>query len=325
MVSPRLLRMPGRVSVCCTARLHLGFLDMNGGQGRRFGSIGLTLDAPITKLTITRASRHRIEGPEQDRASAYLTSITHRLELTDAHELTIERAIPAHSGLGSGTQLALAVAAAVRTLHGLALDPHGDAQALGRGARSGIGIGAFVRGGLLVDGGHGEAHARAPLLARMEVPDDWRIVLVLDHTHQGLSGTAERDAFARLPPQPAADAARVCRLVLMQALPAVAEADLERFGAAIADIQRIMGDHFAPAQSGRFTSARVAAALSTLAANRAAGIGQSSWGPTGFAFARGDDEAGRLAGALASARGASEPLDIQICRALNRGATITTG
>ena len=47
------------------------------------------------------------------------------------------------------------VAAALRRLHDLPLDAPGDAVRLDRGTRSGVGIGLFEHGGLVVDGGHG--------------------------------------------------------------------------------------------------------------------------------------------------------------------------
>ncbi len=54
-------------------------------------------------------------------------------------------------------------------------------------------------------------------------------------------------------------------------------------GARCSELQRIVGDHFASAQGGRFASARVAAALARLEAEGVTCVGQSSWGPTGFA------------------------------------------
>ena len=45
------------IEVTAPARLHLGFLDLNGGLGRRFGSIGLAVDQPATRLTVARAIR----------------------------------------------------------------------------------------------------------------------------------------------------------------------------------------------------------------------------------------------------------------------------
>ena len=108
----------------------------------------------------------------------------------------------------------------------------------------------------------------------------------------------------------------------MKALPAVAEADLASFGAAIRELQSRLGDYFAPIQGGsRFTSPDVAAALARLDEAGAYGIGQSSWGPTGFAFAASAEEANRLVALL---RGDAGPrgLDIRICSGLNRGAQI---
>jgi predicted sugar kinase len=120
----------------------------------------------------------------------------------------------------------------------------------------------------------------------------------------------------------AADAARLCRLVLMQALPALADHDLANFGAAIKELQIGLGDYFAPAQSGAcFMSPGVASILDILDSAGAFGVGQSSWGPTGFAFAPTPDEAARLA-MIAAPQARSRGLDIRICQALNRGAQI---
>lgn len=312
--------MPEGVEVTATARLHMGFLDLNGTLGRRFGSIGLALDRPCTRISLRRTGTDLVDGAERSRAKKYLDLIVQRLDAQKGHELRTAKAIPAHAGLGSGTQLALAVAAAVRRLHGLPADPRADAALLGRGSRSGIGIGLFAQGGLVVDGGVGEMVLPPPLLVRLAVPEDWRILLVLEPSGEGLSGRRETAAFGALPPMTEADAGRLCRLVLMQALPAAAEDNLAGFGAAIEEIQALVGDYFAPAQGGRLSSPRVAAALSAMRELGAVGIGQSSWGPTGFAFVRGDAAAERVRRIMTPI---ATGLDIAICRALNRGAAIT--
>src|SRR5207302_1382076 len=68
----------------------------------------------------------------------------------------------------------------------------------------------------------------------------------------GLAGDQEAAAFARLPAPDARDVERVAHLVLMQLLPALAEADLMGFGAALEEVQRITGGWFAPVQGGVF-------------------------------------------------------------------------
>jgi beta-RFAP synthase len=194
---------------------------------------------------------------------------------------------------------------------------------LGRGARSGVGIGLFDRGGVVVDGGHGPNTRAAPIVSRLPFPEQWRVLVVLDASRQGAHGPDETEAFAKLPPFPDAAAAHLCRLVLMQALPALAEHDVVMFGAAIREMQRLLGGYFAPVQGGRrFTSAHVSACLDMLDAAGAYGVGQSSWGPTGFAFAPSPEEADRLARA-ARKHPSAKGLDIRVCTGLNRGADIT--
>lgn len=314
--------MSAQVSVAATARLHLGFLDMNGGLGRKFGGLGLSLDAPATRLTLTRADANAVAGPEADRALRLLETAQAALAPGTHHRLTIREAIPAHAGLGSGTQLALAVAAALRRLEDLPHDPAADAALTSRGARSGLGAGLFATGGLVVDGGRGPKTRTPPVIARAEFPEAWRALLIADPAALGLHGADEREAFATLPPLSPEGSGELCRLVLMQALPALAETDLAAFGAAITRIQEIVGDHFAPAQGGRrFTSAKVEAMVAQLLAAGATGGGQTSWGPTGFVFVESDAAAQKLVDAV-SAGARAQGLALSIHKGLNRGATI---
>jgi beta-ribofuranosylaminobenzene 5'-phosphate synthase len=319
---PEKERADACVTISCTARLHLGFFDLEGSLGRRFGSIGVSLDQPVTRLVARHSKTTRVRGAEHERVARYLTLMLTHLRLAGHHDIEVHQAMPPHAGLGSGTQLALAVATAVRRLHGWPDDPRTDAAYLGRGARSGIGVGLFSQGGLVIDGGKGSLNDPPPLLARTAVPEAWRVLVVLDRDREGLSGSRERAAFDSLGPMDAAVSGAICRLVLMQALPALAEQDLPSFGAAITAIQTHVGDYFAPSQGGRFTSPGVGAALRLLAEAGATGIGQSSWGPTGFAFAPSDTEARRLAGIVEESL-PTKRLDLLICRVFNQGASVT--
>lgn len=314
---------PHSVSVTVPARLHFGFLDLNGGLGRRFGSIGLAISDLRTRITVSPACDIAVSGPDSERARRYVERLCNAIGITGGIHLHVDEAAPAHAGLGSGTQLALAIAAAVRRLHGLPLDIRGDAVRLGRGGRSGIGIGLFDTGGVVVDAGRGAATDVAPVISRMPFPENWRIILVLDHGRTGVHGDDESAAFARLPPFPAADAANICRVVLMQALPALAERDLRCFAAAINEVQRILGSYFAPLQGGHaFSSPAVAAALDLMLEHGSHGRGQSSWGPTGFTFAQSHEQAERLV-QFARDHPRCRGLDIRACKALNRGAEIS--
>lgn len=315
-------RNPVKVTVAVPARLHLGFFDLHGGLGRRFGSIGVAISGLQTRIAIERAGTTEIAGPESERVERHLATMQRDLGIAGGHRIDILESVPAHAGLGSGTQLALAVAAAVRRLHDLPPDVAADAIRLDRGARSGAGVGLFHHGGLVVDGGRGAALRPAPVIAHMPMPESWCILLILDPSRQGKHGTEEIAAFEKLPPFSSELAAHLCRLVLMQALPSVAERDLAGFGAAVTEIQQRLGDYYAPAQGGsRFMSPDVAAVLDALTRAGATGIGQSSWGPTAFAFAPSRADAERMA-AVARQHPSARALDIRMCVGLNRGAEV---
>jgi len=148
------------------------------------------------------------------------------------------------------------------------------------------------------------------------------VIVVLDPRTEGMHGRDEQAAFARLADFEAASAAEICRLVLIKALPALAEHDIGSFGDAIARLQEIAGDYFAPAQGGvPYASAAVARAMEELRRHGARGIGQSSWGPTGFAFAADAKEARHLCDCTRE-NTAAHGLDIAICKGVNHGALV---
>lgn len=253
-----------KVTVIAPARLHMGFIDLSGALGRHFGSIGVALNDIHTRLTITPAEQLTVSGSCAERATKAALRLCQTLTLPECFHIEVEAAIPEHIGLGSGTQLSLAVGMALNAYFGLNLTVRDVAKLTDRGARSGIGIGVFEQGGLVVDGGRGPETLTPPLLSRMPVPIDWRFVLAFDRRGQGLHGEQEIGAFAQLPPFPRAEAERLGYLLLMQALPALAEENLPLFGEVITELQASVGRHFAPVQGGVFTSPEVAAAMNWL-------------------------------------------------------------
>lgn len=307
--------------VTAPARLHLGFLDLNGGIGRRYGSIGVAIDQPSTSLTITKASENSTSGVESERSLALLRKFTDDGK-SGAYAIDVATAIPAHAGLGSGTQLALAIGAAIARLQGRELSA-ADLAALGeRGARSGIGLEAFSSGGFIIDGGKGKTDRPPPLTLRTDFPEQWRVMLILDPSFAGVSGEAEKTAFAGLPQFPESKAAHICHLVLMKLVPGLKEEDIEAFGSALTEIQEIVGGHFASKQGGSpWTSRAVGELASRMRDKGATGIGQSSWGPTGFAFVDNPKAAERLYHSL-SEDAKRDGLEILIAHGRNTGASI---
>lgn len=311
------------VRITAPGRLHLGFLDLSGTLGRRFGSLGITLDRPSTIVRMRRAAALTATGPDAGRALLAAEKAAQRFGIDKAVEITVEAALPPHSGLGSGTQLGLAVATGLCLLNGRALSPREVGAALGRGARSSIGIGAFTEGGVILDGGKKcGSDAPPPILSRLPFPENWRLLLVYDNSHQGLSGSEESAAMENLPPFADTLAGHMARLAVMVALPALAEADVDYFAAAVGEMQRLLGEHYASAQGGRYTSSSVAEVMDWLEERGLRGLGQSSWGPTGFAVLGSPEEAERVLSEVRVRFGDRPALAFDCVRGSNAGARI---
>jgi len=318
--------MPEEIVITTGARLHFGFfahqprsaatasqtsLDSPGSRLERsnYGGIGLMLDSPGFVLSASRTqsadSKSHVaplnaEGPaeanslaqcdEACRRAARLLS-SYREAAPSVHPIPpcrigISRVIAPHRGLGSGTQLGMAVAQTLALLSG---EGHVDvitlAKRVGRGRRSAVGIHGFARGGFLVDGGKASEDQIGPLVARADVPASWRFLLVTPADPSGdalagLSGDGERDALERLPPMPVRLTERLCRLVLLEMLPALSTADLGRFGEALFEFGHSVGEYFRPVQGSQYADPTMAELVSWLRSRGVGGVAQTSWGPT---------------------------------------------
>lgn len=311
-----------KVTVLAPARLHMGFIDLSGALGREFGSIGIGLNEIYTRVSITAANELSVSGFAIKRATKCCQQLCQALQVSNKLSINVLSAIPEHIGLGSGTQMALAIGMGLSRFYGLDLSVREIASMTDRGNRSGIGIGVFEQGGLILDGGRGPATITPPLLVQMPVPGQWRFILVFDQRGMGLHGEQEIAAFKQLPPFPRREAEGLCYLLLMQALPSLAENDLAGFGDVISQLQTAVGEHFAPVQGGVFTSPEVAQAMHSLQQQGAVAIGQTSWGPTGFCAVPDQETADAMLAGLQQ-RFADSPLSFMIVSARNHSAELT--
>ncbi len=316
-----------KVFVETTGRLHMGFFDLNGGLGRKFGSIGLSLDAPHLHLSTTYQKELEVRGAQTVAAEKIVRvekvakQFLQTMNITTGANIWVDECLDTHAGLGSGTQIALAVGTALAKLYDLPLTTREIALNMSRGGRSGIGIAAFDVGGVLVDGGRHAETTLPPILARYDFPQDWRILLIFDRDAAGVHGEQELQAFKTLPVFPENLAADLCRNVLMQAMPALVEKDLNAFGQSIQALQQATGDYFAPAQGGRYASVSVTRVLERLSSQGVACFGQSSWGPTGFAVFESANIAAHFLSQL-NAEFADVNVDLRITSGRNHGASI---
>jgi beta-RFAP synthase len=190
-----------------------------------------------------------------------------------------------------------------------------------------LGVHGFARGGLLAEVGKRSAEGVAPLAARIDFPDKWRVVLVVPAGQrqgaEGLHGADEGQTLARLRQAPA-DLARtdaLCRLALLGLLPAAAEQDLEGFGEALYDFNRRSGEMFAPVQGGLYAGPVAEQMVAFVRSLGVRGVAQSSWGPTVFAVAGDEAQAEELARGLRG-RFRLNPTEVLVTGACNRGALV---
>jgi beta-ribofuranosylaminobenzene 5'-phosphate synthase len=306
------------VRVEAAARLHMGMLDASGQAARRFGGLGVAVSRPAVVVEASPSDELSAEGPDAERARAVADRCRDALGVAEGARIRVLEAIPPHVGLGSGTKLALAVTAALSALAGRSPGPAALAQIAGRGARSAVGLWTYALGGLVVEGGRRRGvEEPAPLLMRHAMPDEWRCVLVIPAAEAGLSGGTEAAAFARLRPD-RDRSALISHTVLTGLLPALVERDLGEFGAALTEVQRLVGDAFAPVQGGTFHP-QAGAAVDSLLRLGAAGAGQSSWGPAVYGVVGSEQEGREVAQAFEAELGGGRA---EVVRFDNRGARV---
>ncbi len=274
-----------RISVTATARLHFGFLDPSGRSKRPFGSFGLSLDRPATRLVLERAKAPHVTGPEHERAERYLEG--HRGKLRGRTELCP----PSDGGNSPSCRSRLGNAACARGRLGFLRSRRAWTY---RRRRS--------RGGFSAAGAPASASSpsskAAPssmealvpeMLCRSSEPGSpsrphGACFSSSMRTRSGLAGASETAAFDQLPDFPESETEELHRRILQGALPALAASDFAGFCEQVGYLQAVMGSYFAPLQGGPYTSPAVSAVLDWLRDQGLTGIGQSSWGPTGFAF-----------------------------------------
>jgi beta-RFAP synthase len=322
------------------SRLHIGLLNVDSAEHwdnllgervipeRRFGGVGLMVQHPGVRVRVESAQSWSAQGPLAGRALDFASHYEESYPPGSIrpHHISVEQTADEHVGLGTGTQLAMAVARALAHSHGFASANAVElARRVGRGARSALGIHGFVKGGFLVEAGKYAADDISPLIARVDFPATWRILLVIPSHESGIHGVNEIDAFESLKHRPfhSATADALCRLVVLGILPALQERDFRTFSECLFDFNIRVGEFFSSVQGGRYGHPKTEALISYLRANGVRGVGQSSWGPTVFAVAESASDASERAEQLKQRLDLASN-EVLITQACNTGASVQT-
>lgn len=319
-----------KVKVTTSGRLHLGFMDLNGDLGRLYGSIGVTIKAPRTQLVIEDHEKLIINEKDDQfrrRISGFIKAFSDHYKIGPKGIVEVTGHIPEHKGLGSGSQLGLALAVALTKICNIDENSYDLARITGRGLRSGVGITAFKKGGFIIDGGKKRISTKKTspeppkALLRYNFPSSWHFVLVIPEKKVGLSGEQEKEAMGYVSPSRRISE-EICRLVMMQLLPALVEEDIEKFGKAVSEIDIRTGTFFKPVQGGIYSEKSSYGIIRKMLESGAAGAGQSSWGPAVYGLAH-ENEAPRLAEDMKDFMENKKIAgDVIITQARNRGAKV---
>ncbi|NWG09399.1 MAG: hypothetical protein HXX80_03665 [Nitrososphaerales archaeon] len=274
------------------SRLHMTLIDLNGSLGRIDGGVGIALERPKVALESELMNVGiLVEGDDDGRTLGIVNTVLKNYGLKGGIHIKVLEKYDEHVGLGLGTQLSLATAFSIAKLHGICVGPKELAKVVGRGGTSGIGVAAFETGGMIVDGGHtfGQDKQKqsflpssaskappAPIISRLDFPEDWLIVLATPKENQRIHGSLEVELFSKNCPIPISEVQALSHIILMKLLPSVVTKDVAEFGEAVSLMQ---GIGFKKIELN-LQSNRVKEVMTVMAETGAYGVGLSSFGPT---------------------------------------------
>jgi beta-RFAP synthase len=306
------------------SRLHFGLIDPAGSSGRLYAGAGVMVENPGIRLEAELAEggdRVTADGPIAARVEDFLNRFRKSTGCDAFFNIEISSCPADHLGLGTGTQLGMAIASACSNLLGLDGGIEAIAGRTGRGRRSAIGVHGFDRGGFLIDDGKIDERGLSALRTRIELPQAWRFLLVITPGHHGLSGQKEADCFKHLGAVPSQTVDRLEDLLKNVLVPAAEEDDWPAFSRALHEFGLLAGVPFQEAQGGPFSTLLAGEVAQHLRQAGIEGVGQSSWGPTLYALLPNQQEAETAVAELRSRFGLGEQ-EVQLTRPRNRGAAV---
>ena len=281
-----------KVRINTSARLHLGFYNFRKGD-RVYGSIGVAIDKPVLDVVIEPLEEKRIEVVSRQDIEDVIRRVKQVFNV--GARIYVHSYIPRHVGLGSTTQLALAIGVGLSliTQHQAEIDVYDIAAKLGRGLVSGIGVATFKYGGFVVDCGRRVYGDRLELprsasdvpqpIIQHRLPKDWRFIVIVPRTSKPRV-SEDRELQIMQPPANVPETLQyeLYAALLLEMLPALWKGDIEGFGKALTRIQILTGKFFEPLQGGVFCCRETEAVIKVFNELGVYGYGQSSWGPVAY-------------------------------------------
>ncbi|MHA1829993.1 MAG: beta-ribofuranosylaminobenzene 5'-phosphate synthase [Candidatus Helarchaeota archaeon] len=308
-----------KIKIQTPCRLHFGLIDLNGKLGRIDGGLGVSLNYPNVILEIEKLNNGQeniIEGldnfiytnfnfiPPKNEIKITIQQILNNFD-TSGIRIKIKDLIPSHVGLGSKTQLSLALGQGINKLFNYNYDVNGIAKIVKRGGTSGIGIRSFERGGFILDGGHsfGKNAQKssflpssasnappAPCFVNHSLPEDWYFIIAIPNIEKGAHGQNEVNIFKEKCPIPLNQVEKISHLILMKILPAIFEESIELFGEGLTELQNLGFKKYEVNLQPKI----IPDLMKKFLEFGAVGTGMSSFGPATYGLIKGKKQAENL-------------------------------
>jgi beta-ribofuranosylaminobenzene 5'-phosphate synthase len=266
-----------KIEIKTPSRLHFGIINIKNPDYALYGCVGCAIEYSNFLIIAKESEKLGLDVKRNDIEYKIQKLIT-ALKIKTKAKIKTVSVIPEHVGFGSTTQLILAISYALCFFNNLKFDAYKIAKITGLGKISGIGIGAFLYGGFLIDSG--KIKNEVPkIVFRWDFPKEWIfVILIPKNSNKGLKGKEEMKAFKELNPTPKERIEEMLTL-LEEIKYGLKNKDIEIFGEALSKFQINVGLNFFQFQKGLFTSKIHEKLIEILKHVGAYGVGQSSWGP----------------------------------------------
>ena len=281
------------------SRIHMSLIDLNGSYRRIDGGIGVALADPQFILEIQKRDDKMVtlefsddvDDPEailecSEKIPVAAQKTIDHFKIDEGFHFIVHQTYPPHSGFGSGTQIAISTAHLITETMGIEIESRLLSSIVGRGGTSGIGTYTHDLGGFILDGGHsleekpgflpsGASKAKpATLIARYDFPEEWNILIAIPKVEKHMNGQDEVDVFQDCCPIPREEVEKVSHLILMNLVPFMLEKDIENFGWAISELQKVGFNKLEHSLDASFLPT-----MQAIEDAGAYGVGISSFGP----------------------------------------------
>lgn len=199
------------------------------------GGIGFSIDySPVTvEVTLTSQSVNSCSGFCNQRLENILNNLSTKYNLPiRGWIIQVTNPLRPHIGLGSTTQVEAQILTSLMKLGSDKQPKYLDFIDNRIGVESGIGLKCFLQNGFHIDFGYWRNHEERGSLNSthaatksicLQIPEEWRVLLMIPKYHSSVSGSLESAFWERIIPVDESDAHKISFHILMGIIPSILE------------------------------------------------------------------------------------------------------